>query len=58
MIPTAPCKICNKRILGCHADCKVYKTYREDIERMRKIERQYKAFGGYRCEVFAKQEKY
>lgn len=58
MILTAPCKICNKRHLGCHAECKVYKAYKDELKRLREEIQRSKEFSGYRCEVFAKQEKY
>ena len=58
MIPAAPCENCNKRHLGCHADCKVYKAYKDELKRLREEIQRNKEFSGYRCEVFAKQEKY
>lgn len=58
MILTAPCENCNKRHLGCHADCKVYKAYTDELKRLREETHRNKEFSGYRCEVFAKQERY
>ena len=57
MIPT-PCENCGRRHLGCHGKCAEYKAYREDIKQAREKEHRDKEFGGYRCEVFAKQERY
>lgn len=36
MIAYAPCKDCKERIVGCHATCKKYKKYREQLEQFKK----------------------
>lgn len=32
----SPCKECEDRILGCHADCERYKEFQKDREQIRK----------------------
>lgn len=32
----APCKDCKERVVGCHATCKIYKKYREQLEQFNK----------------------
>jgi hypothetical protein len=34
-----PCKACEKRCLGCHANCEDYKQFRKDIEEQKKQEK-------------------
>lgn len=34
-----PCKACEKRCLGCHANCEEYKQFRKDIEEQKKQEK-------------------
>ena len=31
----APCQNCDKRVIGCHADCKEYNDYVESREKRR-----------------------
>ena len=33
---TCPCRNCEFRHLGCHAECEVYKDFRKQFEEMRK----------------------
>lgn len=30
--PKGPCRDCDKRTVGCHAGCDIYKNYREQLE--------------------------
>lgn len=39
------CKGCQKRKLNCHSTCETYAQYREEIERIKKIEKDEKAYG-------------
>lgn len=36
-----PCKGCNRRSLGCHADCNQYKAFVVENERRRTYERRF-----------------
>ena len=36
MIVYAPCKDCKERTVGCHATCKIYKIYKEQLEQFKK----------------------
>ncbi len=42
MIPTAPCKNCTSRHLGCHSECDGYKQYRTAVEQHNQAEQKRK----------------
>lgn len=38
---TSPCEVCEKRFVGCHGDCDVFKAWsKEQAEQKRKMEEQ------------------
>lgn len=32
-VPLAPCKDCERRVVGCHASCADYAAYKQDMQR-------------------------
>ena len=39
MAAYTPCKYCKERTVGCHATCKMYNKYREQLEQFKKYNR-------------------
>lgn len=44
---TAPCKGCEKRVVGCHAGCPDYISFTEKIKMVKEKERNDKLYSGY-----------
>lgn len=44
-----PCKDCPDRFIGCHDECEKYKSFREELERCKKI--MIKEIESRRCSV-------
>lgn len=38
-MPNSPCRGCEKRNTGCHADCREYKKFEEECQEIRKERR-------------------
>ena len=41
---TSPCKECKKRVVGCHANCEAYKTFKQAVEQERQQIQQNKSY--------------
>ena len=33
----SPCKLCQKRYLGCHSECDEYKDFKQDVENSKEM---------------------